>query len=96
MPLGTFYKPKFFEFMMEEYLACLEGVGIIDMSSFSKMLLKVSTRANSERYNLSFKNYLNQDLIRSKWLFKNKRIGLRSEEFRALFLMNFAFCRPVV
>ncbi|XP_020711811.1 pyruvate dehydrogenase phosphatase regulatory subunit, mitochondrial-like isoform X2 [Athalia rosae] len=37
MPPGSFYKPKFFEFMKEEFLACREGVGIIDMSSFSKI-----------------------------------------------------------
>lgn len=37
MPPGSFYKPKFFDFMKEEYLACREGVGIIDMSSFSKI-----------------------------------------------------------
>ncbi|CAG9759384.1 unnamed protein product [Ceutorhynchus assimilis] len=40
MPWGTFFKPKFFEFMKEEYLACIEGVGIIDMSSFSKIEIK--------------------------------------------------------
>ncbi|CAG9816816.1 unnamed protein product [Phaedon cochleariae] len=40
MPPGTFFKPKFFDFMKEEYLACREGVGIIDMSSFSKIELK--------------------------------------------------------
>jgi glycine cleavage system aminomethyltransferase T len=43
MPPGSFYKPKFFDFMREEYLACREGVGIIDMSSFSKIEIKVST-----------------------------------------------------
>lgn len=41
MPPGSFYKPKFFEFMKEEFLACREGVGIIDMSSFSKIEIKV-------------------------------------------------------
>lgn len=41
MPHGTFFKPKFFDFMKEEYLACREGVGIIDMSSFSKIEIKV-------------------------------------------------------
>lgn len=42
MPLGSFYKPKFFDFMKEEFQACREGVGIIDMSSFSKIEIKVS------------------------------------------------------
>jgi len=42
MPPGSFYKPKFFDFMREEYLACREGVGIIDMSSFSKIEIKSS------------------------------------------------------
>lgn len=41
MPSGSFYKPKFFDFMKEEFLACREGVGIIDMSSFSKIEIKV-------------------------------------------------------
>lgn len=41
MPPGTFSKPKFFDYMKEEYLACREGVGIIDMSSFSKIELNV-------------------------------------------------------
>ena len=41
MPPGSFYKPKFFDFMREEYIACREGVGIIDMSSFSKIEIKV-------------------------------------------------------
>lgn len=42
MPPGSFFKPKFFDFMRDEYLACREGVGIIDMSSFSKMEIKVT------------------------------------------------------
>ncbi|CAK9801517.1 Pyruvate dehydrogenase phosphatase regulatory subunit, mitochondrial [Anthophora plagiata] len=42
MPPGSFYKPKFFDFMKEEFLACKEGVGIIDMSSFSKIKIKSS------------------------------------------------------
>ncbi|KAJ8686178.1 hypothetical protein QAD02_021972 [Eretmocerus hayati] len=40
MPPGSFYKPKFFEYMKEEFSACREGVGIIDMSSFSKIEIK--------------------------------------------------------
>lgn len=40
MPPGSFFKPKFFDFMQEEFLACREGVGIIDMSSFSKIEIK--------------------------------------------------------
>lgn len=43
MPAGTFFKPKFFDFMKDEYFACKEGVGVIDMSSFSKIELKVNT-----------------------------------------------------
>lgn len=42
MPPGSFYKPKFFDCMKEEFIACKEGVGIIDMSSFSKIEIKVS------------------------------------------------------
>ncbi|XP_071445537.1 pyruvate dehydrogenase phosphatase regulatory subunit, mitochondrial-like isoform X1 [Hetaerina americana] len=40
MPQGTFGKPKFFDYMREEYVACREGVGIIDMSSFAKFEIK--------------------------------------------------------
>ncbi|XP_017770597.1 PREDICTED: pyruvate dehydrogenase phosphatase regulatory subunit, mitochondrial-like [Nicrophorus vespilloides] len=40
MPPGSFYKPQFFNFMKEEHNACREGVGIIDMSSFSKIDIK--------------------------------------------------------
>ncbi|XP_015510109.2 pyruvate dehydrogenase phosphatase regulatory subunit, mitochondrial-like isoform X1 [Neodiprion pinetum] len=48
MPPGSFYKPKFFDFMKEEFHACREGVGIIDMSSFSKIEIK-STHADTRR-----------------------------------------------
>lgn len=44
MPHGTFGKPKFFDFMREEYIACREGVGIIDMSSFTKFEIKSAGR----------------------------------------------------
>nr|XP_018910548.1 PREDICTED: pyruvate dehydrogenase phosphatase regulatory subunit, mitochondrial-like isoform X2 [Bemisia tabaci] len=40
MPPGTFFKPKFFDYLLEEYYACREGVGVIDMSSFSKIKIK--------------------------------------------------------
>lgn len=42
MPPGSFYKPAFLEFMREEHNACREGVGIIDISSFSKIEITVS------------------------------------------------------
>lgn len=42
MPPPTFYKPKFLDFMIDEYYACREGIGIIDMSSFSKIRITVS------------------------------------------------------
>lgn len=41
MPPESFYKLQFFDFMKKEFLACKEGVGIIDMSSFSKIEIKV-------------------------------------------------------
>jgi pyruvate dehydrogenase phosphatase regulatory subunit len=40
MPTPSFYRPKFFDFMRDEYLACRESVGIIDISSFSKIEIK--------------------------------------------------------
>lgn len=42
MPAPTFYRPKFLDFMIEEYYACREGIGIIDMSSLSKIRITVS------------------------------------------------------
>lgn len=44
MPNGSFYKPKFFNFMEKEYIACAQHVGIIDISSFSKIEIRVSIR----------------------------------------------------
>lgn len=41
MPENTFFKPKFFNFVQDEYTACRETVGIIDISSFSKIKIKV-------------------------------------------------------
>lgn len=41
MPHGSFFKPKFFDYILKEYYACREGVGIIDMSSFSKIEIRV-------------------------------------------------------
>lgn len=40
MPPGTYFKPKFFDFMLAEFHACREQVGILDMSSFSKIEIK--------------------------------------------------------
>ncbi|KAK7062511.1 hypothetical protein SK128_002111 [Halocaridina rubra] len=37
IPDGTFRKPAFFDFVREEYQACRERVGIIDLSSFTKI-----------------------------------------------------------
>lgn len=41
MPPNSFFKPKYFNFMQDEYTACRETVGIIDISSFSKIKIKV-------------------------------------------------------
>lgn len=37
MPEGSFRKPAFLDCVREEYQACREGVGIIDLSSFTKI-----------------------------------------------------------
>ncbi|XP_071535979.1 pyruvate dehydrogenase phosphatase regulatory subunit, mitochondrial-like isoform X2 [Panulirus ornatus] len=37
MPEGTFRKPSFIDCIREEYQACREGVGVIDLSSFTKI-----------------------------------------------------------
>lgn len=40
MPANSFFKPKFFNFLQDEYTACSETVGVIDISSFSKIKIK--------------------------------------------------------
>lgn len=37
---GTFHKPEFFDHIEDEYLVCREGVGLIDMSSFAKFIVR--------------------------------------------------------
>lgn len=37
---GTFKKPQWFEFVRDEYLTCRQGVGLIDMSSLTKIELR--------------------------------------------------------
>ncbi|XP_047741158.1 pyruvate dehydrogenase phosphatase regulatory subunit, mitochondrial [Hyalella azteca] len=37
MPAGTFRKPAFLDAVREEYIACRECVGLIDLSSFTKI-----------------------------------------------------------
>ncbi|XP_055609553.1 pyruvate dehydrogenase phosphatase regulatory subunit, mitochondrial-like isoform X2 [Uranotaenia lowii] len=44
LPNGSFYKPKFFNFMQKEYYACAQHVGIIDISSFSKIEIMPGVR----------------------------------------------------
>lgn len=63
MPPGTYYKPKFFDFMLEEYYACRESVGIIDMSSFSKMKIQV--------FKLFYFLYLLVFIIGKTWFYNN-------------------------
>lgn len=41
MPKGSFHKPSFLECVKEEYQACREGVGVIDLSSFTKIEVTV-------------------------------------------------------
>lgn len=40
LPKPSFGRPEFFEYIEDEYLVCREAVGLIDMSSFSKFLIK--------------------------------------------------------
>merc|ERR1719427_146203 len=40
LPEGSFGKPEFFDHIEDEYLVCREGVGVIDMSSFAKFIVK--------------------------------------------------------
>lgn len=50
MPPGSYFKPKFFNFLLGEYHACTETVGIIDISSFSKIKIKSSNAAEVVNY----------------------------------------------
>jgi len=40
LPPGTFLKPSCLDHIENEYLVCREGVGLIDMSSFAKFIVK--------------------------------------------------------
>jgi len=40
LPEGSFTKPEFFDHVEDEYHVCREGVGLIDMSSFAKFIIK--------------------------------------------------------
>ena len=50
LPQPTFFKPKFFHFMENEYAACRETVGIIDISSFSKIKIESSNKEDVVNY----------------------------------------------
>nr|XP_019534740.2 pyruvate dehydrogenase phosphatase regulatory subunit, mitochondrial-like isoform X1 [Aedes albopictus] len=52
MPTGSFYKPKFFHFMEKEYIACAQHVGIIDISSFSKIEIKPGVHNDGDKNNV--------------------------------------------
>ena len=40
LPPLSYGRPEFFDHIEDEYLVCREGVGLIDMSSFAKFLIK--------------------------------------------------------
>ena len=46
MSPGTYWRPGFFDSLKEEYQACREGVALIDMSSFAKFQITVSTNVS--------------------------------------------------
>uniref|UniRef100_A0A182NZF8 Pyruvate dehydrogenase phosphatase regulatory subunit, mitochondrial n=1 Tax=Anopheles epiroticus TaxID=199890 RepID=A0A182NZF8_9DIPT len=61
LPEGSFYKPKFFQNMEKEYQACAQHVGIIDISSFSKIEIKPgiqSDMVSGENAVLSYLQYM--------------------------------------
>ena len=43
LPQGSFKKPEFIDHVEDEYHVCREGVGLIDMSSFAKFIVKGET-----------------------------------------------------
>uniref|UniRef100_A0A182VRX4 Pyruvate dehydrogenase phosphatase regulatory subunit, mitochondrial n=1 Tax=Anopheles minimus TaxID=112268 RepID=A0A182VRX4_9DIPT len=58
LPDGSFYKPKFFQFMEKEYQACAQHVGIIDISSFSKIEIKPGIQSDTVSGENAVLNYL--------------------------------------
>lgn len=58
MPEGSFHKPAFLECVKEEYQACREGVGVMDLSSFTKIEVTVKRKymrlKHSKSHNLYF------------------------------------------
>uniref|UniRef100_A0A182MPW1 Pyruvate dehydrogenase phosphatase regulatory subunit, mitochondrial n=1 Tax=Anopheles culicifacies TaxID=139723 RepID=A0A182MPW1_9DIPT len=58
LPDGSFYKPKFFQFMEKEYQACAQHVGIIDISSFSKIEIKPGIQSDMVSGENAVLNYL--------------------------------------
>jgi pyruvate dehydrogenase phosphatase regulatory subunit len=47
MPPNSFFKPKFFNFLQEEFTACSKTFGIINISSFSNPILKHVTSSQT-------------------------------------------------
>ncbi|XP_053671526.1 pyruvate dehydrogenase phosphatase regulatory subunit, mitochondrial-like [Anopheles nili] len=58
LPEGSFYKPKFFQNMEKEYQACAQHVGIIDISSFSKIEIKPGVQSETEAGRNAVLDYL--------------------------------------
>ncbi|KFB43900.1 AGAP002217-PA-like protein [Anopheles sinensis] len=58
LPEGSFYKPKFFHNMEKEYQACAQHVGIIDISSFSKIEIKPGVQSEMASGGNPVLNYL--------------------------------------
>lgn len=52
LPPGSFYKPKFFKHMQKEYFACAQHVGIIDISSFSKIEITPGVQSSIKKNNV--------------------------------------------
>ncbi|CRL07301.1 CLUMA_CG020280, isoform A [Clunio marinus] len=50
LTFSSFFKPKFFEFLQNEYHACRDTVGVIDISSFSKIKIKSSNTEDVVSY----------------------------------------------
>jgi len=45
LPSGSWRKPEFLDILEDEYLVCREGVGLMDMSSFAKFIIRGENRA---------------------------------------------------
>lgn len=91
MPSPTFFKPEFFNFMLEENAACRETVGVIDISSFSKIKISSSSKEDVVNYlqrlccnnaDIEVETCMKTGMLNSKGGYENVRIWNFSHFFQ--------------